>query len=211
MRPPRPERQNRDVCHEVSGTWCRETFFMIFLEGGGLYMVIRPEKVAMIATMKETMKNAKGAVLTDYRGIKVAQDTKLRRKMREAGVQYSVIKNNMASIAAKEAGIEGLDAYLKGPLALVSSDKDPVAAAKLISEFIKENRIMEIKGGLVEGTVIDAEGVKALANLPSREILLARLLGSMQSPITGFVTVLQGNIRNLVYALDQVRQQKESA
>ena len=174
-------------------------------------MVIRPEKVAMIAALKETMKNAKGAVLTDYRGIKVAQDTKLRRKMREAGVQYSVIKNNMASIAAKEAGIEGLDAYLKGPLALVSSDKDPVAAAKLISEFIKENRIMEIKGGLVEGTVIDAEGVKALANLPSREILLARLLGSMQSPITGFVTVLQGNIRNLVYALDQVRQQKESA
>ena len=174
-------------------------------------MVIRPEKVAMIAALKETMKNAKGAVLTDYRGIKVAQDTKLRRKMREAGVQYSVIKNNMASIAAKEAGIEGLDDYLKGPLAMVSSDKDPVAAAKLISEFIKENRIMEIKGGLVEGKVIDAEGVKALANLPSREVLLARLLGSMQSPITGFVTVLQGNIRNLVYALDAVRQQKESA
>jgi large subunit ribosomal protein L10 len=174
-------------------------------------MVIRPEKVAMIATLKETMANAKGAVLTDYRGIKVAQDTKLRRKMREAGVQYSVIKNNMASIAAKEAGIEGLDDYLKGPLAMVSSDKDPVAAAKLISEFIKENRIMEIKGGLVEGKVIDAEGVKSLANLPSREVLLARLLGSMQSPITGFVTVLQGNIRNLVYALDAVRQQKESA
>ncbi len=174
-------------------------------------MVIRPEKVAMIAALKETMKNAKGAVLTDYRGIKVAQDTKLRRKMREAGVQYSVIKNNMASIAAQEAGIEGLDDYLKGPLAMVSSDKDPVAAAKLISEFIKENRIMEIKGGLVEGKVIDADGVKALANLPSREVLLARLLGSMQSPITGFVTVLQGNIRNLVYALDAVRQQKESA
>ena len=174
-------------------------------------MVIRPEKVAMIATLKETMQNAKGAVLTDYRGIKVAQDTKLRRKMREAGVQYSVIKNNMASIAAQEAGIEGLDDYLKGPLAMVSSDKDPVAAAKLISEFIKENRIMEIKGGLVEGKVIDADGVKALANLPSREVLLARLLGSMQSPITGFVTVLQGNIRNLVYALDAVRQQKESA
>jgi large subunit ribosomal protein L10 len=174
-------------------------------------MVIRPEKVAMIAELKKTMASAKGVVLTDYRGIKVAQDTKLRRKMREAGVEYSVIKNNMASIAAKEAGIEGLDGYLKGPLAMVSSDKDPVVAAKLISEFIKENRIMEIKGGLVEGKVIDAEGVKSLANLPSREVLLARLLGSMQSPITGFVTVLQGNIRNLVYALDAVRQQKESA
>ena len=174
-------------------------------------MVIRPEKVAMIAELKKTMASAKGVVLTDYRGIKVAQDTKLRRKMREAGVEYSVIKNNMASIAAKEAGIEGLDGYLTGPLAMVSSDKDPVVAAKLISEFIKENRIMEIKGGLVEGKVIDAEGVKSLANLPSREVLLARLLGSMQSPITGFVTVLQGNIRNLVYALDAVRQQKESA
>ena len=185
--------------------------FVIFLDGSGLYMVIRPEKVAMIAELKKTMASAKGVVLTDYRGIKVAQDTKLRRKMREAGVEYSVIKNNMASIAAKEAGIEGLDGYLKGPLAMVSSDKDPVVAAKLISEFIKENRIMEIKGGLVEGKVIDAEGVKSLANLPSREVLLARLLGSMQSPITGFVTVLQGNIRNLVYALDAVRQQKESA
>ena len=174
-------------------------------------MVIRPEKVAMIAEIKTTMQSAKGLVLADFRGIKVAQDTKLRRKMREAGVEYSVIKNNMASIAAKEAGIEGLDNYLKGPLAMVSSKNDPVAPAKLISEFIKDNRIMEIKGGLVEGKVIDADAVKALANLPPREVLIARLLGSMQSPITGFVNVLQGNIRNLVYALDAVRQQKESA
>lgn len=174
-------------------------------------MVIRPEKVAMIAILKNTLANAKGVVLTDFRGIKVAQDTKLRRKMREAGVEYSVIKNSMASIAAKEVGIEGLDNYLKGPLAMVSSNKDPVAPAKLISEFIKDNRIMEIKGGLVEGKVIDAEAVKALSSLPPREVLLARLLGSMQSPITGLVTVLQGNIRNLVYALDAIREQKESA
>jgi large subunit ribosomal protein L10 len=165
----------------------------------------------MIAELKATMQSAKGVVLTDFRGIKVAQDTKLRRKMREAGVEYTVIKNNMASIAAKEAGIEGLDGFLKGPLSMVSSAKDPVAPAKLISEFIKENRIMEIKGGLVEGKVIDAEAVKALASLPPREVLIARLLGSMQSPITGFVNVLQGNIRNLVYALEAVRQQKESA
>ena len=161
-------------------------------------MVIRPEKVAMIAELNKTLKESKGMVLVDFRGIKVAQDTKLRRKMREAGVDYSVIKNNMASIAAKEAGIEGLDNYLKGPLAMVSSAKDPVAPAKLISEFMKENRVMEIKGGLVEGKVINAEAVKALASLPSREVLLARLLGSMQSPITGLVKVLQGNIRNLV-------------
>jgi large subunit ribosomal protein L10 len=184
---------------------------LINMEGGGLYMVIRPEKVAMIAELNKTLKESKGMVLVDFRGIKVAQDTKLRRKMREAGVDYSVIKNNMASIAAKEVGIEGLDNYLKGPLAMVSSAKDPVAPAKLISEFMKENRVMEIKGGLVEGKVINAEAVKALASLPPREVLLARLLGSMQAPITGLVTVLNGNIRNLVYALDAVRQQKESA
>lgn len=174
-------------------------------------MVIRPEKVAMIAELKATMVNAKGVVLADFRGIKVKQDTKLRSKMRAAGVEYSVIKNSMASIAAKEAGIDGLDNYLKGPLAMVSSSTDPVAPAKLISEFMKENRILEIKGGLVEGKVINAEAVKSLASLPSREVLLSRLLGSMQAPITGLVTALQGNISNLVYALDAVRQQKESA
>ena len=202
------------ICHERSlafGAWRPFSVFLIKAGGGELYMVIRPEKVAMIAEIKTTMQNAKGLVLADFRGIKVAQDTKLRRKMREAGVEYSVIKNNMAGIAAKEAGIEGLDNYLKGPLAMVSSKNDPVAPAKLISEFIKDNRIMEIKGGLVEGKVIDADAVKALANLPPREVLIARLLGSMQSPISGFVNVLQGNIRNLVYTLDAVRQQKESA
>ena len=174
-------------------------------------MVIRPEKVAMIAELNKTLKESKGMVLVDFRGIKVAQDTKLRRKMREAGVDYSVIKNNMASIAAKEAGIEGLDNYLKGPLAMVSSAKDPVAPAKLISEFMKENRVMEIKGGLVEGKVINAEAVKALASLPSREVLLARLLGSMQAPISGLANVLQGNIRKLVYALEAVKGTKASA
>lgn len=174
-------------------------------------MVIRSEKVAMIAEFKAELTQAKGVVLADFRGIKVSQDTKLRRKLREAGVHYNVIKNNMASIAAKEAGIEGLDAYLKGPLAMVSSTTDPVAPAKLISEFAKENKILEIKGGLVEGKVIDAEGVKALASLPPREVLIARMLGAMQSPLSGLVNVLQGNIRNLVYALDAVRQQKESA
>ena len=174
-------------------------------------MVIRPEKVAMIAAIKADLVSAKGVVLVDFRGIKVAQDTKLRRKVREAGVHYTVIKNNMASIAAKEAGIEGLDEYLKGPLAMVTSVSDPVAPAKLISDFSKENKILEIKGGLVEGKVISADGVKALASLPPRAVLIARVLGSMQAPIVGLVNVLQGNIRNLVYTLEAVRQQKESA
>lgn len=173
--------------------------------------IIRPEKVAAVLVLKKLMAEAQGVVFTDYRGISVKQDTKLRRKMREAGVEYFVIKNSMASIAAKDAGIEGLDNYLKGPLSMASSTKDPVAAAKLLSDFSRENRILEIKGGLLAGKPITADEVKALANLPSREVLIARMLGGLQSPITGLVNVLQGNIRNLVYALDAVRQQKESA
>lgn len=173
--------------------------------------IIRPEKVAAVAALKKQMAEAKGVVFTDFRGISVAQDTKLRRKMREAGVEYSVIKNSMASLAAKEAGIEGLDNYLKGPLSMASSDKDPVAPAKILADFSRENRILEIKGGLLTGKTITADEVKALASLPSREVLIARMLGGFQAPITGLVNVLQGNIRNLVYALEAVRKQKESA
>ena len=173
--------------------------------------IIRPEKVAKVSVLMKQMTEAKGVVFTDFRGISVAQDTKLRRKLREAGVEYSVIKNSMASIAAKDAGIEGLDNYLKGPLSMASSTKDPVAPAKILSDFSRENRILDIKGGLLAGKPITAEEVKALAALPSREVLIARMLGGFQAPITGLVNVLQGNIRNLVYALEAVRKQKESA
>ncbi|NLP41916.1 MAG: 50S ribosomal protein L10 [Veillonellaceae bacterium] len=176
-------------------------------------MAVTSEKQALVEELKEKLSNTKGAVLTNYRGLNVAQDTKLRRKLREAGVEYRVIKNTMMRIAAKEVGLEGLEESLEGPTAIAISFTDPVAPAKIISEFVKENKLqaLEVKAGLVEGKVIDAQGVKALASLPPREVLIAKALGSMQAPITGLVNVLQGSIRNLVYALDAVRQQKESA
>ncbi|MPM70111.1 50S ribosomal protein L10 [bioreactor metagenome] len=176
-------------------------------------MAITSEKQALVEELKEKLSNTKGAVLTNYRGLNVAQDTKLRRKLREAGVEYRVIKNTMMRIAAKEVGLEGLEESLEGPTAIAISFTDPVAPAKVISEFVKENKLqaLEVKAGLVEGKVIDAQGVKALASLPPREVLIAKALGSMQAPIVGMVNVLQGSIRNLVYALDAVRQQKESA
>lgn len=174
---------------------------------------IRPEKQAEVARLKEELSSAKGVVFADYRGITVAQDTVLRKKMREAGVQYRVVKNTMTRIAAKEAGIEGLDQYLEGLTVMAYSLEDAVAPAKLVSEFIKDSKskTYQIKAGIVDGKVINEAGVKALADLPPREVLLAKMLGSMQAPITGLVNVLQGNIRNLVYALEAVRQQKESA
>ena len=177
-------------------------------------MAITAAKQAIVAELKEKLTGAKGAVLVNYRGLTVAQDTKLRRRqLREAGVDYRVVKNTMTRIAAQEAGLEGLDVYLEGPTAMAISTTDPVAPAKIITDFVKEHKlqVLEVKAGLVEGNVIDENGVKALASLPSREVLIAKMLGSMQSPITGLVNVLQGSIRNLVYALDAVRQQKESA
>ncbi len=179
-------------------------------------MAVTSAKQAIVADLKEKLSTAKGAVLTSYSGLTVAQDTQLRRKLREAGVSYNVVKNTMTRIAAKEVGLDGLTEYLEGTTALAVSFDDAVAPAKVISEFIKANKLdqqhkLEVKAGLVEGQIIDAEGVKALASLPSREVLIAQVLAGMQSPIAGLVNVLQGTIRNAVYVLDAVRQQKESA
>lgn len=174
-------------------------------------MAITAEKSQRVAEMKEKLSQSKSAVFADYRGISVALDTSLRRKMREAGIEYRVVKNAYTRIAAAELGIEGLEEHLKGPVAIALSYEDAVAPAKILADFIKENKIMSLKAGLLEGRPIDAEEVKALAALPSKEVLIAKLMGSMNAPITGMVNVLQGNIRNLVYVLDAVRAQKESA
>jgi large subunit ribosomal protein L10 len=169
------------------------------------------EKKAVVSELKDKLVATKGAVLTNYRGLTVAMDTKMRRKLREAGVEYRVVKNTMTRFAAKDAGIEGLDKYLEGPTAIALSETDPVAPAKILSDFIRENKLqaLEIKAGLVEGKVIDAGGVKALATLPPREVLVATLLGTMQAPISGFVRALNGVPSNLVYALEAIRKQKE--
>lgn len=176
-------------------------------------MAITAQKQAMVADLKDIFVNAKGVVFTAYTGITVAQDTKLRRKFREAGVEYRVIKNTMAMIAAKETELEGLLPTFEGATAMAFSREDAVAPAKVMADFAKEEKLeaLQVKAGLVEGAITDAAGVKALADLPPREVLVAQVLAGMQSPIVGFVNVLQGNIRNLVYALEAVRKQKETA
>lgn len=170
---------------------------------------IRPEKAGKVAELKDLLSSSKGAVLVDYCGLTVAEDTELRSKMREAGVKYMVAKNNFIRIAAKEAGIEGLDAYLEHNTAVAFSAEDPVAPAKILNDFSKDHKALEIKAGILDGKVIALDEVKALAELPSREELLAKLVGSMQAPISGLVNVLQGTIRNFVYTLEAVRQKKE--
>lgn len=173
-------------------------------------MAVTAEKQASVAELKEKLGSIKGAVLADYRGLNVADATKLRRALREAGIEFRVVKNTMTRIAAKEIGIEGLDTHLEGPTAIAFGYQDPVSPAKVLSEFAKGNKNLVIKAGILEGKVVDADGVRVLADLPPREVLIAKMLGSMQAPITGFVNVLQGNLRNLVYTLDAVRAQKEA-
>lgn len=173
--------------------------------------VIRPEKAAKVAELKELLTNSKCTILVDFCGLTVAQDTVLRRKMREAGVNYSVVKNTLLRIAAEEAGIEGLEPVLEHNTAIAVAPEDPVAVAKIICEFAKENKALKVKIGVLDGKVISAEEIKALAALPPKEVLIAKMLGSMNAPISGFVNVLQGTIRNVVYALEAVRKQKESA
>ena len=179
-------------------------------------MGVTSAKQAVVAQLKEQLESAKGVVLTSYKGLTVAQDTELRRELREAAVSYHVVKNTMLRIAAKEAGIEGIEEHLEGTTAFAFSTEDAVAPAKVICGFIKKNKledaeVLTVKVGMVEGKVIGVDEVKALATLPSREELNAKLLGSMNAPISNTVNVLQGVIRNAVYVLDAIRSQKESA
>lgn len=173
--------------------------------------VIRPEKAAKVAEIKELLANSKCTILVDFCGLTVAQDTALRRKMREAGVHYNVVKNTLLRIAAQEAGIEGLEPVLEHNTAIAVAPEDPVAVAKIVCDFAKENKELKIKIGVLDGKAISVEEIKALAALPPKEVLIAKMLGSMNAPISGLVNVLQGTIRNVVYALEAVRKQKESA
>ncbi|BAF58489.1 MAG: 50S ribosomal protein L10 [Pelotomaculum sp.] len=169
--------------------------------------ITRAEKEAIIQELKEKFKEARVAVLADYRGLNVAEATRLRRRLREAGCEFKVAKNTLTGLAARQAGLEGLDPYLEGPIA-IAFGVDPVAPAKVLSDFIRETRKMEIKAGVLEGTIIDARRVRDLADLPPREVLLARVLGGMQAPLYGFAGALQGTLRKFIYALEAIRKQK---
>jgi large subunit ribosomal protein L10 len=170
------------------------------------------EKELMVQEIKEKLGNAQVTILANQKGITVDKITAVRAKLRAAGCEMKVTKNTLTKIAAEELGIEGLDEHLTGPTILAFGNEDPVSAAKILSDFAKETKdALEIKAGVLEGKLVDKNQIKALADLPSREVLLAKVLGGMQAPMYGFASVLAANLRNLVYVLDAVRKQKEGA
>ncbi|NLY52478.1 MAG: 50S ribosomal protein L10 [Firmicutes bacterium] len=171
----------------------------------------RPEKVAVVEELKDKLTRAQAVVLTDYRGLNVQDITELRKQLREAGVEYKVVKNTLTTLAANEVDLPELTQYLTGPTAIAFGYDEPVSAAKILNEFARTHRALEIKGGVLEGRVIGVDEVQALADLPSREELLAMVARAMQGPIAGMANALQGILRSLAYALNAVREQKEGA
>lgn len=163
-----------------------------------------------VEEIKEKISKAQSVVVVDYRGLNVEQLTELRSRYRKAGVEYKVYKNTMMRFAFKDSGLEEFNQFLKGPNAVAFGYDDPVQAAKITSEFAKENDKLEIKAGIVDGKVIDVNGVKDLANLPPREVLIAQVLGGFNAPIQGFANVLQGTIRSLAIVLNAIAEKQEA-
>ncbi len=147
-------------------------------------------KQPIVDEISGLLQDAKAAVLVDYRGVTVEQDTLLRRQMREAGVTYKVYKNTMMRFAFQGTPYEAMDDKLEGPTALAVSSTDSSAPARILYEFAKKAPSLELKCGVVEGTYYDEEGIQVIATIPSREVLLSRLLGSMQAPIANLARVL---------------------
>ena len=148
-------------------------------------------KQPIVAEISEVIKDAQSVVLVDYRGLTVEEDTALRKQLREAGVNYKVYKNTLMNFAFKGTDFEALDPYLNGPSAIAVSTDDATAPARILAEFAKKAKNLEIKAGVVEGDLYDAKGMQAIASIPSRDVLISKLLGSLQSPITNFARVIK--------------------
>lgn len=169
---------------------------------------ILEQKKQIVAELAEKLQKACAGVIVDYKGINVADDTKLRKELREAGVEYAVVKNTLLSRAAEAAGKDGLKTVLEGTTALALSNDDYVAAARILCKFAKDHENFKIKIGFTDDQILDAASVEALSKLPSREELVAKALGGLNAPIAGFVHVLNANLRGLVCALNAIAEKQ---
>lgn len=168
----------------------------------------KEEKVQAVSKLEEDIRNSSALLLTDYRGLNVSEITDLRRKLREAGAEYKVVKNTLFKRAIDETLGISFDNLLEGPTAVAFVHNDAVAVAKVITDFMKEHKTLAIKAGYIEGQVFGSAQVEQLSKIPPRPVLYAQLLGSMQSPIVNLVGTLQGVVSNLVYTLQAVADKK---
>jgi large subunit ribosomal protein L10 len=172
------------------------------MSGGGYRMAISKHletKAAKISEIKEKLQKSKAAVFSEYQGLTVEEDTSLRKQLRDSGIEYKVYKNTLTILAANELGFGEAIKYFVGPISIAFGYEDVTAPARILNNFAKEHKKLELKGGLVQGVVYDATTIKQLATIPSREILIGKLLGSFKAPIS-----------NLAYVLNAIKVKKES-
>jgi large subunit ribosomal protein L10 len=186
----------------------------VWVQGGffSLPRARKEQKAEQVVLLTEKLKKAKVAVLTDYRGLKVSQIQDLRNKLRGGEVEYRVIKNTLARRASEAAGYPQLKEELKGPVAIAFGYDDLSIASKLINEWVRATRLkLDVVGGLVEGRVFSADQIKALADLPSRETLIAQLMGTLQSPVAQLVGIMQTPLQQLLGTLNAYKTKLEAA
>lgn len=168
------------------------------------------QKKVMVSQLAGRIGSSCAGVLATYKGINVEDDTKLRKQLREAGVDYTVVKNTLLKRAAAEAGLEGLDHVLEGTTAIATSVNDYVVAAKILCEFAEKSKTFAAKAGFIDGKVVSDSEIKAIAKLPSKEVLVAQVLGGLNAPISGFACVLSGTMRGLVVALNAIKEKQST-
>ena len=159
----------------------------------------RSLKEAKVQEIKGKLEKAQAVILADYQGLNVEEDTELRKKLREAGVEYKVYKNTLTTLAAKELGLDGIAEYLQGPVSIAIGYEDPTAPARILNEFAKDHSKLELKAGIVQGEVYDTTRIKQLASIPPKEVLLAKLLGSLKAPVSNFA-----------YLISAIKEKKEN-
>ena len=169
------------------------------------------QKERVVERLTEHMREAPAMIVTDYRGLTVTQVAEVRRSLREAGATFHVAKNTLARIAAKQADKPDLIALLEGPTAITFVADDPAAAAKKLSEIARQTRILEVRGGLMEGQTLSAADVRALGDLPPKDVLQAQVVGAIASPVQGAYNVLAAPLREFLFVLDQYIEKRQAA
>jgi large subunit ribosomal protein L10 len=171
--------------------------------------LVQPEKSLVVKELKDKFRSAKTILLTDYRGLKVGELQELRSKLKKGEIEYKIIKNNLAKIALEELGLKNLTQYLEGPTAIAFGFKDPVDPAKTLVNFAKEHEKLKIKIGLLNGETLELKEISNLAALPSREVLLSKVIAGIFQPLNGLANVLVGPLRSLIYILGNIEQDRK--
>lgn len=180
-------------------------------KGGESRMPDIEAKRQVVDDLKNRFSRSTVAIFTDYRGLTVAEMTELRNRLRKAGVELKVVKNTLARFALRECGLEEVEPHLEGPNAVVFGYEDPVEPAKIVNDFIKEFKKLEVKAGILDRRVIKAKEIESLAALPPKEVIIAMVLGGLQGPVRGLVYVLNANLSGLARAINAIKEKREAS